>query len=42
MSHDGGTGRWPITLGGETLVLVAVVALFAAVFVAVAADLAGA
>jgi hypothetical protein len=42
VSHDSGTGRWPISLGGETLVLVAVVALFAAVFVAVAADLAAA
>jgi hypothetical protein len=42
MIRDGGTGRWLISLGGETLVLVAVVALFAAVFVAVAADIAGA
>ena len=42
MNREGGTERWPISLGGETLVLVAVVALFAAVFVAVAADLAGA
>jgi hypothetical protein len=42
MNGDGGTGRWPISLGGEAIVLVAVVALFAAVFVAVAADLAGA
>jgi hypothetical protein len=32
----------PIGLGGETLVLLAVVALFAAVVIAVAADLAAA
>jgi hypothetical protein len=42
MSRDGGTGRLPIGLGGETLVLLAVVALFAAVVIAVAADLAAA
>jgi hypothetical protein len=42
VNRYGGTGRWPISLGGETVVLLAVVALFASVFIAVAADVAGA
>jgi hypothetical protein len=40
VNRHGGTGRWPILVGGETLVLLAVLALLAAVCLGVAADLA--